>query len=307
MKVIERLELIEKIGRELQARMTFSDIDVYLKGHGVDINKKTSGANSKRVYVKELLAHAGVEAIANLAEELKIAHDNSTASLASVASFWLPSHFKLFLSHLSSFKKNTGMLQTALKQFGISGFVAHVDIEPTKEWLDEIEAGLFSMDALAAIIMPGYKESDWTDQEVGVAVGRGVLIIPIIKGLLPYGFISKYQGLKVDGKNISQVAESIFKILVASPKTRTKMLDCLIATTLQSHTVEEAIMKLGHIESVKELPEAYLLRLRDAAPASVVLSDGEALTKLNKILSKYKLSPVKSSSIWDEFEDDIPF
>lgn len=51
------------------------------------------------------------------------------------------------------------------------------------------------MDALAAILMPGFKESDWTDQEVGVAVGRGVLVIPIIRGLILYGLISKFQGM----------------------------------------------------------------------------------------------------------------
>jgi len=44
-----------------------------------------------------------------------------------------------------------GRLQSSLRRFGISAFVAHVDIDPTKEWQDEIEAALFSMDALAAI------------------------------------------------------------------------------------------------------------------------------------------------------------
>ena len=52
------------------------------------------------------------------------------------------------------------------------------------------------MDALAAILTPGFNESKWTDQEVGVAVGRGSLIIPIRKGMNPYGFIGKYQGMQ---------------------------------------------------------------------------------------------------------------
>lgn len=110
------------------------------------------------------------------------------------------------------------------------------------------------MDALAAILMPGFKESSWTDQEVGFAVGRGVLIIPIIRGLDPYGFISKYQGLHAEGKLVADVADNIFKILTASPKTREKMLSCLVETSLKSVTIVEAVQKLKHIESVKDLP-----------------------------------------------------
>ncbi len=35
MKAIERLELISKVARELQTRMTFDDIDMYLHSCGV--------------------------------------------------------------------------------------------------------------------------------------------------------------------------------------------------------------------------------------------------------------------------------
>jgi hypothetical protein len=72
-----------------------------------------------------------------------------------------------------------------------------------------------------------------------------VLVIPIIRGLNPYGFISKYQGLNVSGMNVSQVALEIFKILVASPKTMAKMLSCLTETTLQAKTEREALFKLA--------------------------------------------------------------
>ena len=34
MKVLERLELVDRIGRELQSRMSYADIDVYLKAYG---------------------------------------------------------------------------------------------------------------------------------------------------------------------------------------------------------------------------------------------------------------------------------
>jgi hypothetical protein len=50
----------------------------------------------------------------------------------------------LFLSHLASLKVTVGKLKLSLRKYAISGFVAHEDIDPTKEWQDEIEAALFS-------------------------------------------------------------------------------------------------------------------------------------------------------------------
>ena len=52
------------------------------------------------------------------------------------------------------------------------------------------------MDAMAAVLMSGFQGANWTDQEVGIAVERGILVVPVIRGLNPYGFIAKYQGLQ---------------------------------------------------------------------------------------------------------------
>lgn len=193
MNAFERLELVDRIGRELQSIMSYAEIKTYLKVHGVDTAKATSNVNSKWVYSKDLLSGEAEDIILRIADELKVPHNHVVMEPGKVleANFWEPFHLKLFLSHLSVFKVTTRELQKALCKFGISAFVAHVDIEPTREWQNEIEAGLYSMDALAAILMPGFKESDWTDQEIGVAIGRGVLVIPLIRGLTPYGFISK--------------------------------------------------------------------------------------------------------------------
>ena len=109
MKRIERFNLIDRIARELQARMTYSDIDVYLGGFGVNTNKQTSNANSKWVYSKELLADTNDETLFKIAEELEVEHDYTSSSdiTSSESNFWLPSHFKLFLSHISEIKIKT--------------------------------------------------------------------------------------------------------------------------------------------------------------------------------------------------------
>ena len=309
MKILERLELIDRIGRELQSRMSYGEIDVDLKAYGIDTKKQTSGVNSKWVYSKELLSGEPESTILRIADELGVPHSHVVAEpgRALEATFWEPFHFRLFLSHLSAFKATTGQLQRALRKFGISAFVAHVDIEPTHEWLNEIEAGLHSMDALAAILMPGFKESNWTDQEVGIAVGRGVLVIPIIRGLNPYGFISRYQGLNVVGKKLSEVAAEIFRILVTSPKTRSRMLSCLTETTLQSKSESEALFKLRRIAEVKNLPIDHLQKLKESASASSVLMAGQALAELNSLLSARGVEEVTTKKAAQPFDDDILF
>jgi hypothetical protein len=309
MNAFQRLELVDRIGRELQSRMTYGEIKTYLKVHGVDTAKTTSNVNSKWVYSKDLLSDEPEVIILRIADELGVPHNHVVMEPGKLleASFWEPFHLKLFLSHLSVFKAPTGELQKALRKFGISAFVAHVDIEPTREWQNEIEAGLNSMDALAAILMPGFKESDWTDQEIGVAVGRGVLVIPLIRGLNPYGFISKYQGLNVAGMNVSQVALEIFRILVASPKTMTKMLSCLTETTIQSKSEEEALFKLGQLKAIRNLPTAHLVKLKESASTSSVLMSGRSLIELNLLLCMYNIDSVVPTSNYQSIYEDVPF
>lgn len=310
MKVVDRIGFLDKIGRELQSRFTYSEIDVYLKAHGVNTKKPTSGSNSKWVYVKELLSEEDTRVLVRIADDLGLAHNYTVTDSNTTlqATFWEPFHFKLFLSHISSFRRTTNQLQAALRTYGISAFVAHVDIEPTKEWQNEIEAGLYSMDALAAILMPGFKESHWTDQEVGIAIGRGVLVLPIMRGATPYGFISKYQGLRSEGLTVTAVAKDIFRVLVTSPKTRSRMLSCLIDTAARAASEEDAIQKLRHIASVEPLPHGYLELLREGAPSSVALSENAPLKALNDLLRKHKMKPVVGAQSPETFDDDdIPF
>jgi hypothetical protein len=108
---------------------------------------------------------------------------------------WGGDGFRVFLSHRSDVKQSTARLKDRLQLFGISAFVAHKDISPTREWQDEIENALASMDAFAALMTPEFHESDWTDQEVGFALCRGVPIIPVNLGRNPYGFFGKFQAL----------------------------------------------------------------------------------------------------------------
>ena len=311
MRQLERLELVDRIGREVQSRMGFRDIDGFLSSFGVDVTKETSKVNSKWVHTKELLAGEPDDRILRIASELDIPHNHVLLPHAPPedATFWVPGYFKLFLSHLSIHKVQVGSLQRELRRYGISAFVAHADIVPTREWEREIEKALFSMDALAAILMPGFRESDWTEQEVGVAIGRGCVVVPVMRGLLPYGLIGKIQGVQAGGKTVAQVARGIFDALLSSEQTRSKLLFSLIDSACRSADLNDVRSKLEIIESLT-ISEALANSLRSTASQSRLILETPALREsVNRILAVHNLAPVAEDggTVPLDGDDDLPF
>lgn len=145
-----------------------------------------------------------------------------------VPAFWTPGCFRLFISHISAMKSHAHQLKESLAKYHIAAFVAHDDIQVTKQWQDEIELALRTMDALAAIIAPGFVESSWCDQEVGFAMGRGKLIVSLASDVIPHGFLGKYQARKIKGMYPPAVADELFGILIRNPVTSERMTDALV-------------------------------------------------------------------------------
>lgn len=309
MNGLQKIELLEEIGSELQSRMTFSDIDIYFRGHGVPTQNNYPN-NSKRAYAKDMLANVNEKLLLVIASELGLLEEVNDHDVKGIeVSFWQPGYFRLFLSHLASFKIQTSHLQSALRKFAISSFVAHEDIEPTKEWQSEIEAGLKTMDALVAILMPGFPESKWCDQEVGVAVGRDVLIIPVRRGLDPYGFIGKYQGIQAQGKKTGEVAEAIFNTLVKSQKTKNKILLALSGSIINAITVEDALEKISIFNTLNSVPSDILQSLKQQIINNRRLIESkEFISNLNSMLEKFNIEKIKIGTMEQNIEwEDIPF
>jgi hypothetical protein len=110
---------------------------------------------------------------------------------------WPVGTVRVFFSHLAGRKKEVHDLAEVLRKIGFSCFVAHDEIKPSRSWLREIERALRSCDLLVAYISPKFAESDWTDQEVGWALGRDLVVIPIsVDGEMPKGFLGSYQAVR---------------------------------------------------------------------------------------------------------------
>lgn len=198
-----------------------------------------------------LLATDGPEAIVSSDEDLK--------------RLWEPGFFRLFLSHKSEYKKETAVLRDALLNYGASSFVAHLDIEPTREWQDEIERALFSMETLVALLTPGFSESRWTDQEIGVAIGRRVPVISVRLGCDPYGFIGKYQGVAVKGKLVPALAGDLINLILADPQTRQRLYEAMVCRLERSSSFKQSNDVMQYLKNMEEASPEILERL-EAAP-----------------------------------------
>lgn len=225
MKVSERLSMIDKIGRELQSRFTYGEINTYLAAFEID-RPGDIHVNSKWVYSKEALRNVPLAKIAQIADDLDIGSALGASALRTPPANWKDTHhFRLFISHISAAKDKATRLKECLAPYGIGGFVAHEDIYPTLEWQDEIERALFCMDAFVAIHTVGFSASFWTQQEIGFAVARGAKIISLSMGEDPTGFISKRQALPRARKTAEEVAREIDQLLSEDALTRERLVD----------------------------------------------------------------------------------
>jgi len=260
--------------------------------------------------VREVLKDEEDRILCDIADDLHIAHPPivEEKNLLQEITFWRESHFRLFLSHVSSFKAKTAALQKALFAYGIHAFVAHEDIEPTKEWQTEIEKALFSMDALAAILTSDFHGSRWTDQEVGTAIGRNVLVIPVRKGIDPYGLMGKYQGLQGEGKTIGQVAQEIYQIIRNNAKTSDKLLRSIVEQLLFSQNEKEANNYLALLGGCKRLPIDQVKKLQENAMNNETISSNPNLVnRIKQVLSVYSLELKSGTDAAEDTADEIPF
>jgi hypothetical protein len=157
---------------------------------------------------------------------------------------WTADRFRLFVSHTSAHSADVGFLKLLLGSYWIDAFVAHEDIEPTRDWQGVIESALDTCEALLAWLTEDFHQSLWTDQEVGFCVHRSVLVIPVRRGLDPYGFIGKYQGVAGSGKDLLAIAEEVRLLLATHELTGTRM----AARTVQS---------FAHVDSFKDARKTF--------------------------------------------------
>jgi len=183
---------------------------------------------------------------------------------------WADGTLRLFLSHSSAKKKFVARIKQELAEFGVESFVAHEDIEPTKEWLGEIRLALNTCHVFAAILCPDFKKSNYCDQEVGHALQREILVIPVRLEIDPYGFMAPLQGVSAFEKKPSEIAADLNNLLLVHSSTKQlmvavaeKRIELLVNDFLCSDSYVDSTKLLRNLEAYESIPKKLVNKIAE--------------------------------------------
>lgn len=285
MKKGHRVDIIRRNADKL-SKFNYSGIDLILRQFEFPWSEQWTG--TKIEYCRHYVEKGSDDDLMELYEHLYGGNPYVFAEKTSTSKVWKDGYFKLFISHISSDKEAISKVKGNLIDFGVDAFVAHQDIEPTKEWITEIEIALDSCDALAAFLTSNYHKSLWTDQEVGYCIKRRILIIPVRLGMDPYGFMGKYQELTATYKTSEQISKEMFMILLTHDLTAARMAPCVVQLFENSSSFAESKKISGYLKKIKHWSPELLGRIEDAVKKNSQIKDSLGVPELVKeIISKY--------------------
>lgn len=119
---------------------------------------------------------------------------------------------KVFISYSSKDRRIAAKLKDALSEFGLECFLAHDNLKVSDEWKTKILNELNACDIFIPLLSQNFKESEWTAQEIGLAISRpNVLVLPLrIDSTLPYGFNAHLQAVKLSKSIIvNEIVQSL--------------------------------------------------------------------------------------------------
>jgi hypothetical protein len=201
---------------------------------------------------------------------------------------------RIFVSYSSEDKKIVGSLKDSLEKIGFEVFLAHEDIKPGLEWPDEIVRNLKSCHIFVPFLTKNFGNSEWTDQETGMAFADGKLIISLQVDVPPYGFIGKKQGLKIcktlEGElDFDRTAEEITKIIINDEKFRSGMKEFVISNLINSQYYREANARVIFLEYFEEFTDEEVNRICEGAiNSNEICGAFTAQRVLREFIDKYR-------------------
>lgn len=321
----ERLNLIKQLTVDLAAD-DWEEIELALDTFGAADHGPEQRWYGNDEYARGRLKRSSDETLVTLHAHL---HSDISIGIAPTAGGpWEKGYVKLFLTHTHPNKALAKTVRDRLLLYGIDTFVAHEMIEPSAEWREEIELALATCEALAALVTKDLVTSNYCDQEIGFAMGRGLVVIPIRLETDPHGFFGKYQGVPgAEGPYAAwTIADGIFDALVMNPKTKGKMGSAIAKRYATSQSYDRARKNTQYlIDMPKEMwTDEMVDEVERAGPENSQLDDGVWIPTsqripdfvsehFDKLLNRNPKSAASSTPDFSDFatsaasDDDIPF
>lgn len=200
----------------------------------------------------------------------------------------------VFVSHAMENLELAKEIKTMLESLGLDVFIAHQDIKPFEIWEDVIFKRIQASAIFVPLLTKDFQRSIWTDQETGIAVASGSVIIPVIIDVNPYGFIAKYQGLRWNSQEFHfKVAELASQIIEHLPNDEKKKLRTEIIDNLTSyekcHSYDIAGVYARVISNFPSLTDSEInLIARGVIENDQVSNSFRARSSISAILNRYK-------------------
>lgn len=172
---------------------------------------------------------------------------------------------RIFISYHSDDGEIAGSLKSWLVDLGFEAFLAHEDIVASEQWEDIILSTLPTCDVFVSMTSEKYFESEYTDQETGIVLAHGKKMIPLKMGKDPYGFINRYQALKLNPEKIGATAIEIHNILEQDKNLKNKAITGLVKSFCKSNSYDETKWKLRLVLKSPHLARKHIIDIADAA------------------------------------------
>jgi len=109
-----------------------------------------------------------------------------------------------FLSYQTKDRHVAAEIRAFFETIGVESFMAHEDIEVSREWQRTILEKLAAANIFVAVLSADYHNSAYCLQESGIAISRGdeITIVPLsIDGAIPPGFMTHIQAKRYEPGN----------------------------------------------------------------------------------------------------------
>ena len=211
-------------------------------------------------------------------------------------------HYDIFLSHSDRQKVLAGDIKRGLEDIiNCDVFLAHDDLEGGEIWQDGLRTRIKNCEYFLILLSREYHESNYTDQETGIAYAYDKHIIPIsIDGTIPYGFMHIYQPIKATDLKKTVIYE-IAKQIINKGISTNERINHYIQLLKNSYSFNNAIFLSGLLPYQHEYSKEQINKLADIfIENDQVNGSVKAGPHIEFILNKNK------SLIENRFHDKLP-
>jgi hypothetical protein len=198
---------------------------------------------------------------------------------------------RIFFSYSTDDKEIVGKIKLYLEEMGFEVFLAHEDISPCEEWQDEIIKNLQRCDIFIPLLTDNFMKSEWTNQEIGIAVDANKFIIPLQVDIKPPGFLGHIQSLKISPAEVIGLnpAQQIFALIKNKSKFGKDMKNFVIKQLEDSGSFEAASARSKLLRDFKDFSKEELDRIVNATINSrCIYNSFGAQRVLKSLFKKYE-------------------